>query len=267
MNNDNALKDYGISYADIINRLKLSRSYIVHNITNRVKHLEDNSSKGTGVLFDPNELRLHLLSEATFTRRTKLINVDWEIGQYIKLNPNCNLNFTEEDFIGDISNLKSNKRSELPEISVDPFDFWDMSLVFPKEYPKGGEICYRDMFAIGAVKIKLGPQKTMFCLKNDERGVNYPNITDYNNIKALCNNSNYLLVPADWCPFYRKTRVIERKDEKLLLDKNRKKFLEFLKYLQKDGMNIKEIYQFLKIETNKIETFIKNNKKSKVYSR
>lgn len=199
----------GVTYSDIIDRLKLSNSYIIHRITNNITHLEEDSAKGKRVYFDLNEIRNFFMNNATFTRQTKLVNVEREIREYKKNNPEKI--FTVDEFIGGIPKLKSQKRSQLPEIPVNPFDFWDMALIFPKAYNKNilstksvnMEYCYRDMFGIGAVKIKLGSQKTIFCFVNDNRGVKSPNLSDYKDIDSVCRNKNYLLVPADWKPFYK----------------------------------------------------------------
>ncbi|MBR3722138.1 MAG: hypothetical protein IKN12_05160 [Selenomonadaceae bacterium] len=246
---------YGVTYTDVMKRLKLSHSYVVHRITNNVKHLEGNSSKGKQVFFDPNDIRRFLLDEATFTRQTKLVNIKWEMDKYKKSNPEKN--FTKTEFVGEIPEIKKQKR-ELPEIPVEPFDFWDMTLVFPKEYNKNPdsskfvnmEYCYRDMFAIGAIKIKLGAQKTIFCFKNDNRGVKTPDLTSYEDIKNTYKNTDYLLVPADWKPFYKVADLSNANADSLKAIKylREQDFDTALQYLTKnDKLSLEDSLDFMKV--------------------
>ena len=199
----------GISISEIIKRLKLSRNYITRNITHCVRHIEKEPSKGARVIFDERELREYLKNQATFTRQTKRVNLNYEIEKYNKIHPENKIdrnNFKE--FMGNVPKMSDVTRRELPPIPVKAFDFWDETLIFPKEYKIGdenskvqnAEICYRNMFDIGAVKIQLGKQKTMFCIVN-EPNVIKPNLSDIKNRNY--DTMEYCLLPADWQPFYK----------------------------------------------------------------
>lgn len=210
----------GISISEIIKRLKLSRNYITRNITHCIKHIEEDPSKGTRVFFDEIEFRKYLKNQAIFTRQTKRINIDYEIEEYNKKFPGKNITKKDcREFMGKIPRMSDISRSQLPAIPVPSFDFWDKKLIFPKEYIKdeernpdtkihNAEICYRDMFEIGAVKIQLGKQKTMFCVIDDP-GVIHPDLKT-----KIRDSEKYFLVPADWEPFYsgvQKTNTEEKK--------------------------------------------------------
>ena len=113
-------------------------------------------------------------------------------------------------FIGKVPrDIRDLPRSALPAIPIQAKDFWDFELYFPKEYTQGNdspdapvkstEICYRDMYRGGAVKIQLGTQKTMFYLPKDEH-VEIPKLSDISS--ANPKDMQYYLVPADWEPYY-----------------------------------------------------------------
>lgn len=145
----------GVTINDILNKLRVSRSFITRNISPFVPHSESKHSKKAIVYFDENDFREWLRSHATFTRQTCRIprKLYDEIPSY-QLRP-----------------LNPLKRNETEAMPVKSHDFWDLSLIFPKEYHgdrhditrlSSSEICYRDMYKTGAVKIQLGSQKTMF---------------------------------------------------------------------------------------------------------
>lgn len=212
----------GISISELMEKLKLSRNYITRNITHCIPHLEDSPSKGARVIFDAYSLRQYLAQKCTFTRQTRRINLEQEIQQFAAKHPQdkrLKKSSFREDFIGKIPDWNKVKRSELPAIPLKSTDFWELPLVFPKEYTQGdespdairksAEICYRDMFKIGAIKIQLGRQKTMFYIPYDE-GVYLPalnQLSKINNHEETC-----FLVPADWEPFYRGHEAPSSKD-------------------------------------------------------
>ena len=205
-------KPQGISINDLMEHLKLSRNYITRNITHCVEHVEESPAQGARVIYNEKHLREYLAQKCTFTRQTRRINLEEEIKTYIAQHPKderIKKKSFYSDFIGKIPNWNIIKRSELPCIPLESKDFWDFPLIFPKEYTQGddspdavrksAEICYRDMFKIGAIKIQLGRQKTMFYIPNDE-GVHLPSLKQLS--KVNYDEEDCFLVPADWKPFY-----------------------------------------------------------------
>ena len=205
-------KAQGISINDLMERLKLSRNYIIRNITHCVEHIEEAPSKGARVIYNEYQLRKYLMQKSTFTRQTRRINLEHELQNYIKEHPNdyrIKSHDFEEQFIGKIPDWTKAKRSELPCIPLKSTDFWDFPLIFPKEYTQGddspeaptktAEICYRDMFKAGAIKIQLGRQKTMFFIPNEHK-VDVPPLNQLSRTKY--DDRHFFLVPADWKPFY-----------------------------------------------------------------
>ncbi len=202
----------GISISELMSRLKLSRNYIIRNITHCVEHIEYAPAQGTRVIYDEAMLRRYLEQKATFTRQTRRINIEKELEKYRSKHPEdkrvSDGKFCKE-FIGNIPNWNKITRSQLPNIPLPSDDFWDFPLIFPKEYTQGNnapdakrksaEICYRDMFKIGAIKIQLGRQKTMFYIPS-EPDVSLPPLSQLSQL--IYNDENCFLVPADWKPFY-----------------------------------------------------------------
>ncbi|WP_303814196.1 hypothetical protein [Selenomonas ruminantium] len=204
MNNENS-----IALTEVMERMRLSRNYIVRRITHEIKHLESSPSKGTKVFFDAKMLRAFFKDNATFTRQTKRINIKHEIEKYKNANPDKPTFIDYKDFLGNIPDMSKIKRSELPAVPVKSFDYWDLPIIFPKEYRRGNdkdspvvnaEICYRDMFRTGAIKIQLGSQKTMFYIPQEEK-ICHPPLQEAQ--RASVTNPDYYLVPADWEPFYK----------------------------------------------------------------
>ena len=212
----------GISISTLMERLKLSRNYITRNITHCVRHLEASPAQGARVLFDAGMLRSYLVNMAQFTRQTKRININCELEKYLTANPDIKKDSVDmTEFLGNIPDMKAIKRSKLPAVTLNPFDFWDLPLIFPKEYTQGNEAsdapikttecCYRDMFRAGAIKIQLGTQKTMFYIPSA------PNVADIPLqmlLQTPVNLEDNYLVPADWEPFYQgasapKARVLD----------------------------------------------------------
>lgn len=204
-------KEYkGITIKEVMSRLRISRCWILNHLTHNpnIKHIEKKPSKGAKVIYDGEMLRAYFMNQAVFSRQTKRISLDFEIEKYKKSHSNIAIDKTA--FLGNIPDMKKIKRSELPAISVNSFDFWDLDLLFPKEYTQGNsdenapikttEYCYRDMFRAGAIKIQLGTQKTMFYIPSED-GVIQPHLSDV--FKVSLTASNYYLVPADWEPFYK----------------------------------------------------------------
>ena len=194
----------GISINEIITRLKISRNYITRNITHSVKHIEESPSKGSKVLFDSKMLREYLTKKATFSSQTKRIDIFQEMDKYMRYahkqkRPDC------DKFLGNIPDMSTVSRRDIPAVKYAPTDFWDFPLIFPKEYSRGNmspdapkfdpEICYRDMFKAGAVKIQLGSQKTMFFIPGARSLIEL--------INTHVKDPSCFLVPADWEPFYK----------------------------------------------------------------
>lgn len=153
----------GISTQDIMRKLCVSRTYVTNNITHTVKHLDN--PRSSLVIFDEKELRNWLMQHATFTRQTQYI----DLNAYAKKHILHHTRYSAEDIIGQVPRIYDHKQRGLyPYIAVKPFDFWDKPLIFPKNYTdvdgnkKSAEMCYRATFDEGAIKIQLGPQKTMF---------------------------------------------------------------------------------------------------------
>ena len=173
-----------ISMMELMQRLKLSRSYITKNITHVVKHTEDLIRKGSVVYFDRTDLGNWLMNHATFTRQTIRMNPG-------RLSSALRQKLRQEKAFP----LTAMNRGKVPAVPVTPFDFLDLRLFFPKAYTKDDKyesldhvrsamsslsvsedatessllnpsICYRDMFTAGAIKIQLGSQKTMFYVPN-----------------------------------------------------------------------------------------------------
>ena len=202
----------GISINELASHLRLSRNYITRNITHCVKHVEKFPAKGAVVRYDERDLRAYLTHICTFSRQTKRINLEKEFQDYIKQHPDDKRRKDSDfqrKFIGKIPKLKEIQRSEIPFIPLEAMDFWEFPLIFPQEYSQGdnspeakrktAELCYRDMFKIGAIKIQLGRQKTMFYIPKEE-GVHLPPLKELSFLDY--HDPNCFLVPADWKPFY-----------------------------------------------------------------
>jgi len=219
---ENPFYESGIPLKEVMEKLRISRNWINRNITNKVAHLEDFPNTGKRVIYDAEMLRGVLTHKSTFTRQTKRINIGYEFKKYKKANPGKPTPTDYKEFLGNIPDMKKIKRSELPAIPVDKFDYLDLPLIFPKEYTQGdnpenatiktGEICYRDMFRAGAVKIQLGTQKTMFCIP-EEKEIVHPSLKDVQ--KASVTDPNYYLVPADWEPFYKGITITKEKESEV----------------------------------------------------
>ena len=161
-----------VSIDQLMNRLKLSKSFIVQYITHAVSHVEPVRSTGATVLFDETDLRAWLVHHATFTRQIHRRDVaalwDKEQQQY----PERSKGKTFDDYLGPIPPFNIYKRGVMPAVKVQGFDFWNGQLIFPNDYhenihdPESNrllpELCYRDMYRIGAIKIQLGHQRIMF---------------------------------------------------------------------------------------------------------
>ena len=208
-----ANKPKGITINELSSRLRLSRNFITRNITHCVEHVEDFPSKGSIVKYNEAQLRDHLKHLCTFSRQTKRIDLEKELKRYAAQHPDDQrikeINFRDQ-FIGRIPHWGSTpKRTLYPAIPLQTVDFWDYPLIFPKDYTQGNEspeaervtaeLCYRDMFKIGAIKIQLGRQKTMFYIPKDE-GVDLPPLNELSSLSYR--DEHCFLVPADWTPFY-----------------------------------------------------------------
>lgn len=213
----------GITKEEIAERLKVSQSYITMHILKSVKRIDNNSYHP---IFDLDDLREHLVSQSTFTRQTKRINIKKEIQMYMLENPNATRPDINE-FLGDVPDLMEfvSKRKKIPSIPLAPSDFWDINLIFPKNYKRDGvrvadELCYRDMFKAGAIKIKLGNQKTMFYIPGDR--------SPQELLATPIDDPKCFLVPADWKPFYKGVELQENsvlKKQESAIDSNERYFL------------------------------------------
>lgn len=180
--------DQAISAQEVADRLRVSRHYVNQNIQPHIRAYCWEKSSDTSVYFDKKELRYWLMINADFSRQT------WR--------------FKEGDPPPERGKHKPPlipyQRNKTPSVLVMPFDFLDLPLIFPKEYRRPGsdkvtsaEICYRDMFKAGAVKIQLGSKKTMFYIPG----------LDSNDPKAIqawadrpFDDPDIPLLPAIWLP-------------------------------------------------------------------
>lgn len=180
-----------VSTQEIMDRLQVSRAFITKNITHELAHVAPEDfvdfplRERTREYYYLDDVRAWLMATATFTRQTKFVDIYAEARR-------CGLDdASEADILGEIPlpytengiiyrPYDSRRRSRLQSIPVPAFDFWDLPLIFPKNYttvdslrgtsiddiaaPRklSPELCYREMFDQGAIKIQLGAQKTMF---------------------------------------------------------------------------------------------------------
>lgn len=211
-----------VPLADIMSKLKLSRNYITRNISHVVKQVKVNNDgtpvKGSAVVFDGEDLRRWLINKATFTRQTRRIDLYAYMKRYHVTNPKRMLGMLpptpdkkdrlSAKRLAEHSEiiLSETKRSAIQPIEVEPFDFFDKKLIFPKEYyhteedrrndkKASSEICYRDMYLAGAIKIQLGLQKTMFYIPEED---DLPPLEEL--VRQPINSPDYPLVTADWEP-------------------------------------------------------------------
>lgn len=140
----------GIPIREITKRLRLSRNYIQKFILPHVQH--EKSAHGL-ILVDEIELRQWLMTNAEFSRQTKLVSFE-DMGVYMSV----------------LSKLKiqtrvpgASLRQRLPFRRVVPFDFWNETLLFSDDerFPNA-ESFFRAMYQCGAIRIKLSKRKTMF---------------------------------------------------------------------------------------------------------
>ena len=169
-----------VTTQDIMKKLCVSRNFVTRNITHVVKRIEIPGR--SSICFEEADWRNWLMQHASFTRQTQYI--DLEVYR-TECPPG---EFSMAKLIGVTPRDYNNKlRGQYPYVNVEPFDFWDKKLIFPKNYENesgkklSAEMCYRDMFDQGAVKIQLGPQKTMFYIPD--------------------HNASDFFVGADWIPW------------------------------------------------------------------
>lgn len=181
--------DQAISAQEVADRLRVSRHYVNQNIQPHIRAYCWEKSSNTSVYFEKRELRHWLMINAYFSRQT------W---RFKEGNPPPERGKHKPPLI-------PYQRNKVPSVLVMPFDFLDLPLIFPKEYRRPGsdkvtsaEICYRDMFKAGAVKIQLGTKKTMFYIPG----------LDSNDPKAIqewvnrpFDDPDLPLLPAIWLPF------------------------------------------------------------------
>lgn len=150
----------GVTIKEILERLRVSRGFVTRNIAPAVTQVGTPATKGTMVYFDEASLSDWLRAHATFTRQT------------------CRLPREKYDQIAPDRILPLNplKRNQTTIVKAENRDIWSIPLlIFPKEYHgnrdditriTSPEVCYRDMYKAGAIKIQLGTQKTMFAVPN-----------------------------------------------------------------------------------------------------
>ena len=150
--------DVGIPIKEIMHRLQVSRNFITRNIDPFVPSQKIITSAGSIVCYNKPALRRWLKEKATFTQLTRRITT----AEYKKLDASAK----EGQYLIDPLH-----RTLLTPVPVKSMDIWDLPLIFPKDYHGSRrdlnritppELCYRDMFKAGAIKIQLGRQKTMF---------------------------------------------------------------------------------------------------------
>ena len=219
-----------ISTQDIMNKLCVSRNYVTRNITHVVKRIENPYS--SLIWFDTMDLRKWLIQHATFTQQTKYV----DLAIYMKDSAlDCP---SRQKVLGSVPPAYDDKRrGQYPHIPVKPFDFWDKPLVFPKNYTNNtgrrlsAEMCYREMFRQGAIKIQLGSQKTMFYIPE--------------------HSTDEQLVSADWipmkgCQYLLKKNISNKKNDRqneefdIIFNAPPEKRAAIISALRK-GFNIKRI--------------------------
>ena len=150
----------GVTIKEILERLRVSRGFVTRNIAPAVTQVGTPATKGAMIYFDEASLSDWLRAHATFTRQT------------------CRLPREKYDQIAPDRILPLNplKRNQITIVKAENRDIWSIPLlIFPKEYHgnrddiariTSPEVCYRDMYKAGAIKIQLGTQKTMFAVPN-----------------------------------------------------------------------------------------------------
>ncbi|MFV0637044.1 hypothetical protein [Mitsuokella sp. WILCCON 0060] len=142
----------------IMERLQVSRNFVTRNIAPFVPFRKFSAPEGSIVCYKETLLRQWLKENATFTQLTKFATKD-----------ECDM--VPAPVWDEMPMVDALHRTNLTPVPVEPMDFWDLPLIFPKNYHGSRrdpgkitppEICYRDMFKAGAIKIQLGKQKTMF---------------------------------------------------------------------------------------------------------
>ena len=196
-------EDRWVSISEIMTRLKVSRDFVSKNIT---QNLRDAQRPATGkvrekYLYREEAVRKWLMEHATFTRQTRRVHIpkgenrELFLGKIPSPVPDHRRRNTDEA-LPHLPYLDERKRTAFSAIEVQPFDFWDEQLYFPKAYSTfTPERCYRDMFLAGAIKIQLGKQKTMFYIPKAD---NLPPIEKLRKIKI--DDKHLPLVPASWVP-------------------------------------------------------------------
>lgn len=175
-----------ISAQELADRLRVSRHYVSKNIQPHIRSYHRENSSDTSIYFNKRELCCWLMRNAAFSRQTWRFHKGSPLPLKGKYNPP----------------LVPYQRNRVIAVPVLPFDFLDLPLIFPKEYHRpdsdkvtSAEICYRDMFKAGAVKIQLGSKKTMFYIPG----------LDSNDPKAIHEwaewpDQDIPLYPAMWLP-------------------------------------------------------------------
>lgn len=147
-----------IPTSEIMHRLQVSRNFVTRNIAPFVTSDKIITSAGSIVCYEEAGLRRWLEKNATISQLTKRITT----AEYKKLNDSAR---------AECRLLNPLHRTLCKPVPVKSMDIWDLPLIFPKEYHGSRrdisritppELCYRDMFKAGAIKIQLGRQKTMF---------------------------------------------------------------------------------------------------------
>lgn len=181
--------DQAISAQEVADRLRVSRHYVNQNIQPHIRAYCWEKSSNTSVYFEKSELRHWLMINAYFSRQT------W---RFKEGNPLPERGQHKPPLI-------PYQRNKVPSVLVMPFDFLDLPLIFPKEYRRPGsdkvtsaEICYRDMFKAGAVKIQLGSKKTMFYIPGLDS--NDPKVIQ-EWVNRPFDDPDLPLLPAIWLPF------------------------------------------------------------------
>ena len=125
--------------------------------------MEDKRLSNGRIFVHERYLREWLLHSAQFQRQTILLPPEKEDAHNKELKQYTDIS-TEWD-------LCNTRRKKWPYRYVQPFDFWNLDLVFPKTDDRYmyKEECYRDMFSLGAVKITMGKNKTMFYLPHGRK--------------------------------------------------------------------------------------------------
>ena len=158
-----------VTMSDITNALKVAREYVYSRILPYVEHTKDRQDRHK-IIVNKTSLSNWLMENAEFTRQTVFVPKS-ELEDY---KSKFKVKYPADTFEENPKKCYQN-RSIFPFRRVKPFDVWEQAvqgnLIHAKLMSDSGnnvERIYRDMFVSGAIKIKLGRNKTMFYIPESE---------------------------------------------------------------------------------------------------